>query len=362
MQKDYEHTMPYDDGWKTKRGSLRFRMCNDYLFRAFLQRDEDSLRALIASFLRITPDAVGEITVTNPIVLGDDVSDKELHLDVRVITETGQLINFEMQLAKHPGWIERSMLYAFRCFDSTGHGDHYDQIPGVWQISFCNFVLFKKHPSFYSDYMLINTKDINHIYSDKLRIINVDLTNIHLATDEDDRSGIKKWAQLFKAQTWEELIMLAEKDKTIDKAVSSIWQLSEDERIYDQIRRREENERLWNAMVRDAENAKKVMEEADKIKEEAKKIREKAKKDSEKAKKDSEKAKKDSEKAKKDIKKAEMQMAAAEKQMAAAEKKADEAEEQTKKVRKQNEDLQTQLKEKDAIINELKKKLDSTGE
>ena len=32
MKKDYENTMPYDDGWKKKSGPLGFRMCNDYLF------------------------------------------------------------------------------------------------------------------------------------------------------------------------------------------------------------------------------------------------------------------------------------------------------------------------------------------
>ena len=279
MKKDYENTMPYSDGWKKKTGPLGFRMCNDYLFRAFLQRDEESLKALISSFLQITPEAIGEVTVTNPIILGEEISDKELHLDVHVVTETGQLFNLEMQLAKHKGWIERSVLYACRCYDSTGHGDHYDEIQGVWQISFCDFCLFEAQPFFYSDF--ICTKDINVIYSDKLKISNVDLTNIGLATEEDIRFGRKKWAQLFKAQTWEELIMLAEKDKTIDRAVSSAWQLTEDERVYEQIRRREENERFWNATMRDLEEAKKETEELKKEAEEAKKEMEEAKKETE---------------------------------------------------------------------------------
>ncbi|MCR5323430.1 MAG: Rpn family recombination-promoting nuclease/putative transposase [Lachnospiraceae bacterium] len=270
MKKDYENTMPYDDGWKKKTGPLGFRMCNDYLFRAFLQRDEESLKALIASFLQITPEAVGDVTVTNPIILGEEISDKELHLDVRVVTENGRLFNLEMQLAKHKGWIERSVLYACRCYDSAGHGDHYNEIPGVWQISFCDFCLFDEYPFFYSSYMLINTKNINVVYSDKLRVSNVNLTNIDMATEEDIRFGIKKWAQVFKAQTWEELIMLAEKDKTVDRAVSSAWQLTEDERVYEQIRRREENERLWNATIRDLEEAKKETEETNRKMEEQK--------------------------------------------------------------------------------------------
>ena len=288
MKKDYENTMPYNDGWKKKTGSLGFRMCNDYLFRAFLQRDEESLRALIASFLQVTPEAVGDVTVTNPIILGEEIPDKELHLDIRVVTEVGRLINFEMQLARHPGWVERSMLYACRCYDSAGHGDHYNDIPGIWQISFCNFCLFHDHPEFYSSYMMINTRDINIVYSDKFKISNVDLTNIDMATDEDIYFGRKQWAQLFMAQTWEELIMLAEKDKAIDRAVSSAWQLTEDQRIYEQIRRREENERLWDYTMAELERAKKETEDLKKESEDLKKESEDLRKESEEAKRESE--------------------------------------------------------------------------
>ena len=271
MKKDYENTLPYDGGWKKKSGPLGFRMCNDYLFRAFLQRDEESLRALIASFLQTDADKIGEVTVINPIILGEEVSDKELHLDVHVVIEHGAQIDFEMQLAQHKGWIERSILYVCRCIDSLSHGDDYADVPGVWQISFCNFTLFPDHPAFYSSYMLINTENINYVYSDKLRISNIDLTHIDLADEKDREFGIVKWAQLFKAETWEELMMLAENDKTIDRAVSSAWQLTEDEKVFEQIRRREENERLWNSTVRRAEEAEKKAKEAEKKAEEAEK-------------------------------------------------------------------------------------------
>ena len=264
MKKDYENTLPYDDGWKKKSGPLGFRMCNDYLFRAFLQRDEESLKALIASFLQTDAKNIGEVTITNPIILGEEISDKELHLDVHVVLEQGLQIDFEMQLAQHIGWIERSVFYVCRCVDSLSHGDDYSEIPGIWQISFCNFTLFPEHPKFYSSYMLIDTENIDYIYTDKLRISNIDLTHIDLATEKDTVSGIVKWARLFKAETWEELMMLAEDDKTIDRAVSSAWQLTEDEKVFEQIRRREENEKLWNATVRRAEEAEKKAEEAEK--------------------------------------------------------------------------------------------------
>jgi len=78
------------------------------------------------------------------------------------------------------------------------------------------------------------------VYTDKFIISNIDLTNIDLATDEDKKYGIDKWARFFKAKTWEEMHMLAEKDKTMDRAISGIWQLTEEEMIQEQCRAREE--------------------------------------------------------------------------------------------------------------------------
>ena len=46
-----------------------------------------------------------------------------------------------MQLNRVEGWIERSMLYACRGFDSLSHGDDYIEAGMSAQISFLNFML-----------------------------------------------------------------------------------------------------------------------------------------------------------------------------------------------------------------------------
>ena len=46
----------------------------------------------------------------------------------------------------------------------------------------------------------------------------VDLTNISLATAEDKRYNIDKWAKLFKAKTWEDIKMLAKQDISLSAA------------------------------------------------------------------------------------------------------------------------------------------------
>ena len=46
----------------------------------------------------------------------------------------------------------------------------------------------------------------------------VDLTQINLATDEDKSFHIDQWAALFKAKTWEEIKMLAEKNEYLNES------------------------------------------------------------------------------------------------------------------------------------------------
>ena len=58
----------------------------------------------------------------------------------------------------------------------------------------------------------------HHIYSDNFILNVVNLSRIDLATKEDRAYGIDHWAALFKAKTWEELKMIAEKDKDIEEA------------------------------------------------------------------------------------------------------------------------------------------------
>ncbi len=101
------------------------------------------------------------------------------------------------------------------------------------------------------------------MYNDSLQILNINLTKIELATEDDHKYGLVDWARLFKAKTWEELKMLAEKNQNINNAISSAWQMTEDERIRDQMRRREENEFLWNYIVNEAERAKEEIKEKD---------------------------------------------------------------------------------------------------
>lgn len=88
--------------------------------------------------------------------------------------------------------------------------------------------VFPDHPTFYSTYKLMDNKD-HYVYTDKFSIDVVDLTKINLATKEDRLYNIDKWAQLFKATTWEDIKMLAAQDVYISKAGETYYEITADE-------------------------------------------------------------------------------------------------------------------------------------
>lgn len=78
------------------------------------------------------------------------------------------------------------------------------------------------------------------IYSDKLCLSVVDLTQISLATEEDKLYEIDTWASLFKATTWEELKMIAKDNEYLEEAAETAYQLSAEEAIRLQCEARED--------------------------------------------------------------------------------------------------------------------------
>jgi hypothetical protein len=94
----------------------------------------------------------------------------------------------------------------------------------------------------------------NHrIYSDKFILNVVDLTQIELATEEDKKYQIDRWARLFKATTWEELKMIASKDTDLTEAAKTLYTMNCDKTIRDMCRAREDFERHERSVKRKME-------------------------------------------------------------------------------------------------------------
>lgn len=232
-------------GLESATGPVTIPMYNDYLFRALLQQNNRVLKGLICSLLRLDADQVLTVSITNPIELGDTIDNRYFFLDIKVLMNNQTYINLEMQVINEHNWTDRSLSYLCRSFDHLEHNQDYRYVKPTIQIGLLNFTLFPEDPEFYATYQFLNVK--NHmLYSDKLRLSVLDLTRIDLATEEDKSYHIDYWASLFKSTTWEEIKMLAQKDDVINDASSTIYQLTQEEKVRLQCEAREDYYRRQN--------------------------------------------------------------------------------------------------------------------
>lgn len=226
-------------GFWDASGKVLYNMTNDYMFRAVLQSNNKVLRGLICSLLHLSEQKVASVEITNPVILGEAVTDREFRLDINVVLNNHTLINLEMQIANKLNWRERSVMYLCRSFDQLNRGqDYLDAKPAI-HIGFLDYTLFEERPEFYASYKLINVKN-HQKYSDSLTLHVVDLSRTDLATEEDKKYHIHEWAMLFKATTWEEIKMLASKDEYLQEASETIFRMSADDLVRKRCLDREE--------------------------------------------------------------------------------------------------------------------------
>ena len=228
-------------------GPVAIRMTNDYLFHALFQEDNEALKGFICALLRLDAEQVKSAVVINPIELGTSIQDKDFILDIKVLLDDRAIINLELQVINHHNWPERSLSYLCRAFDNLNPGESYQMVKPVVHIGLLDFTLFPEFPEFYATYRFMNTKN-HRVYSDKLQLSVVDLTHIDLATKKDRQHRIDCWAAFFKAGTWEEIKMIAQRDENIAKAANTVWKLSQEDKIRLQCEAREDYYRCQRDM------------------------------------------------------------------------------------------------------------------
>ncbi len=213
--------------WRKQSGPIDYTMTNDFMFRVVLEHNEFVLRGLISSMLHIPLEDIFSIEIKNPIEIGQYTEDKTFVLDLRVELNNKTGIDLEMQVNHQTYWTNRSLYYTCRMFDNLHKGGSYSNSVPVIHIGFLDFDLFPDELSFYSTYQLMDIKSGKH-FNDNFTIKVLSLNQIDLATKDDKEWRINEWARFFKAKTWEELKMLAEKNEVFESAANSIYEKNND--------------------------------------------------------------------------------------------------------------------------------------
>ena len=226
-------------------GAIDYPLMNDYMFRSVMQSNGNVLKGFLCSLLHLNPGDVRTVQILNPIELGERISDKEFILDIKILMNDDTVIDLELQVNNQYNWPERSLSYLCRLFDGLNAGEEYRESKAAFQIGILNFTIFPKHPEFFSTYQIMNVKNYQK-YSDKFTIHVLDLTKTDIATEEDRKHGLDRWAKLFHALTWEDFMMVAEGNKSMQEAGKTMFSLNQDDQIRYQCEARERYSREWN--------------------------------------------------------------------------------------------------------------------
>ena len=303
---------------------------------------------MVSCFLDLPLETLN-VVIQNPIELGDEISDKDYFLDLKILVNDEILCNVEMQVWNQSYWAPRSLAYLCRTFaDQFSYGSKFVHPKPAIHVGILSFS-FPNVDKLYSRFFMME-KDSHAVYSSLLQINVLSLLHLDKATTADRSSGLFTWARFFRAGTWEELKMLENEDSRIGSAIDTVFRLMCDDKVRMQMEAREDFYRIM-----------------DSYKEELKEQRAKIEEQSEELEKQRVKVEEQSEELEKQRVKVEEQSEKLEKQRVKVEEQSEELEKQRMKVEEQGEELAAandklkekndQLKEKDRLIAELQAEL-----
>ena len=259
--------LPAPVGFEDATGPLPHRMTNDAMFHIVFEACPGALKAFVGALLHLRPGEITSIEVTNPVEYGISAYSKNYVLDLKIILNGSTILDIELQVESLGFWKERSLAYLCRIFDDLNRGDEYIDIRPAIQVGILDFHLAPGDTKFYSNYYMMDEEEPHKKYSDKLRLIVLQLKQEANATGEDRKWHLDLWAKFFRAETWEEVFMVAERDLYIENAAKTLYRACADERIRDLCYGRERGEKTLRSLQlqlqRQKEEARQELQQKD---------------------------------------------------------------------------------------------------
>ena len=210
-------------------GPIAYPLRTDTMIHYVTQNSQYTLKHLISSLKEIKYNDIKDIQIMNPSDF-TEYDEKKSTLDLKVKLNNGEIINVELQMYFDAYWINRSLLYLCKAYNSIEEGESYSKLMPTTQICITDKNLFEHEPEFYSHYLFMNVKN-HQIYTKNLAINVLQLNQVELATDEDKANNLDHWARLFVAETWEEMKALVTEHPEFEEAVNMIYKANADDSV-----------------------------------------------------------------------------------------------------------------------------------
>ena len=228
---------------------VEYGLTNDYMFRSVFQASEEALKGLLSALLYIPEDEILSCKICNPIILGDAIDEKTCILDIRVLLNNSKQINLEMQMGSVENWTDRSVFYLCKMYTDIKKGLDYTEAKSSIHIGIMMKSPIPEDAAFYNEYALKNRRT-GYEFTGKIALHVLDLSYLEQVPEKERNSPLYYWACAFKAKTWKEVLAMAEQSESIKKAVVTLRELSEDEKIRLQCEARERYRMDWQSSMR----------------------------------------------------------------------------------------------------------------
>ena len=228
---------------------VEYGLTNDYMFRSVFQTSKEALKGLLSALLYIPEEEILSCEICNPIILGTAIDEKTCILDIRVLLNGNKQINLEMQMGSVENWTDRSVFYLCRMFTDMKKGLDYTQTKPSIHIGIMMKSPIPEDAAFYNEYALKNRRT-GYEFTGKIALHVLDLSCLEQVPEEERNSALYYWACVFKAKTWKEILAMTEQSESIKKAVVTLRELSEDEKIRLQCEARERYQMDWQSSMR----------------------------------------------------------------------------------------------------------------
>jgi predicted transposase/invertase (TIGR01784 family) len=208
---------------------------NDYMFKRVFGdvRNTDILAAFLKTVLDIPAEDYREIQIQDSILKVENVGDKVGILDIKIKTKSSRIINVEMQVAYQGCMKERIIYYISRMIaEQLGTSEKYSKIQKVVSIVIAsNHILIKGSDNFHHKFLL-RDKESDIVFTNKVEIDTLELQKLP-KTSKSRQKSLLEWLNFMKAETEEELNMLASQataSTELKKAIYTIKNLNADKK------------------------------------------------------------------------------------------------------------------------------------
>jgi predicted transposase/invertase (TIGR01784 family) len=195
----------------------------DLVFKLLLQDDVELVQSMIEAVLTL-PGPITSLEILNPEPLRHTVHDKGVILDVRVDVKGLGRVDIEMQGANAAGTANRFLYYWAREYAQLiKRGNEYLDLTPVYSILWLDCILRQGTP-FHSVYRLLE-QSTQMLYSNHIEIHTLEFPKIAQIGNDPK---LVRWTH-FLSGTDADRETLANEDRIMEKAMTRLTQLSEDD-------------------------------------------------------------------------------------------------------------------------------------